>query len=220
MQVGNLAHSLKTPIAVLLNEARVLERSHGDLVRSQAEAMQGQVQSYLNRARIAAQRESVLARTDAEPAMERLVRVMRRLNVDREFELSVTPQHIAVAMEQQDLEEVVGNLLENAARFAASKVRLSVAETHDEVKGTEASARRHWVELVVEDDGPGLEPDQIREALKRGRRLDESKPGTGLGLSIVTEISNEYQGRLELSRGDWGGLKARLILPGVTKDVA
>ncbi len=91
MQVGNLAHSLKTPIAVLLNEARVLERSHGDLVRSQAEAMQGQVQSYLNRARIAAQRESVLARTDAEPAMEQLVRVMRRLNVDKEFELTVAP---------------------------------------------------------------------------------------------------------------------------------
>jgi len=220
MQVGNLAHSLKTPIAVLLNEARVLERSHGDLVRNQAEAMQGQVQSYLNRARIAAQRESVLARTDAEPALERLVRVMRRLNVDKEFELTVTPPHLAVAMEQQDLEEVVGNLLENAARFAATKVRLSVSEAPDEVKGAEGSGRRHWIELVVEDDGPGLEPDQIREALKRGKRLDESKPGTGLGLSIVTEISNEYQGRLELSRGEWQGLKARLILPGITKDVA
>ncbi|AJD40562.1 HAMP domain-containing histidine kinase [Rhizobium sp. SEMIA 4085] len=220
MQVGNLAHSLKTPIAVLLNEARVLERSHGELVRSQAEAMQGQVQSYLNRARIAAQRESVLARTDAEPALERLVRVMRRLNGDKEFELNVTPQNLAVAMEQQDLEETVGNLLENASRFATTKVRLSAAEAAEDVKGAEASARRHWVELVIEDDGPGLEPDQIREALKRGRRLDESKPGTGLGLSIVTEISNEYQGRLELSRGEWGGLKARLILPGVTKDVA
>jgi len=220
MQVGNLAHSLKTPIAVLLNEARVLERSHGDLVRSQAEAMQGQVQSYLNRARIAAQRESVLARTDAEPALERLVRVMRRLNVDKEFELTVTPPHLAVAMEQQDLEEVVGNLLENAARFAATKVRMSVTEAPEDIKGAEGSGRRHWVELVVEDDGPGLEPDQIREALKRGKRLDESKPGTGLGLSIVTEISNEYQGRLELSRGEWRGLKARLILPGITKDVA
>ena len=220
MQVGNLAHSLKTPIAVLLNEARVLERSHGELVKSQAESMQGQVQSYLNRARIAAQRESVLARTDAEPALERLVRVMRRLNVDKEFDLLVNPPHLAVALEQQDLEEVVGNLLENASRFAVHKVRLSVTEAPDDVKGGEGSARRHWVEVIVEDDGPGLEPDQIREALKRGRRLDESKPGTGLGLSIVTEIANEYQGRLELSRGEWGGLKARLILPGVTKDVA
>ena len=220
MQVGNLAHSLKTPIAVLLNEARVLERTHGDLVRGQAEAMQGHVQSYLNRARIAAQRESVLARTDAEPALERLVRVMRRLNPDKQFELTAAQPHVAVAMEQQDLEEIVGNLLENAARFAATKVRVSVAEAPEEVKGTEGSGRRHWVELVVEDDGPGLEQDQVREALKRGKRLDESKPGTGLGLSIVTEISNEYQGRLELSRGEWQGLKARLILPGITKDVA
>ncbi|MET3854034.1 HAMP domain-containing sensor histidine kinase [Rhizobium sp. OAE497] len=220
MQVGNLAHSLKTPIAVLLNEARVLERSHGELVKNQAEAMQGQVQSYLNRARIAAQRESVLARTDAEPALERLVRVMRRLNVDKEFELSVTQPHLAVAMEQQDLEETVGNLLENAARFAVHKVKVSASEAAEDVKGAETSGRRHWVELIVEDDGPGLEPDQIKEALKRGKRLDESKPGTGLGLSIVTEIANEYQGRLELSRGAAGGLKAKLILPGLTKDVA
>jgi signal transduction histidine kinase len=122
-------------------------------------------------------------------------------------------------MEQQDLEETVGNLLENAARFAAHKVRIAATEAPADIKGMDA-ARRHWVELVVEDDGPGLEPDQIREAMKRGRRLDESKPGTGLGLSIVSEITSEYQGRLELSRGSWGGLRASLILPGIMKDVA
>ncbi|WP_337266403.1 sensor histidine kinase [Oryzifoliimicrobium ureilyticus] len=220
MQVGNLAHSLKTPIAVLLNEARVLEPLHGEIVRHQAEAMQSQVQSYLNRARIAAQRESVLARTEAEPTLERLIRVLRRLNVETTFELSVIPPGLALAMEQQDLEETVGNLLENAARFASTKVLLTAREAADDVKGAETSHRRQWVELVVEDDGPGLEPDQIQEALKRGRRLDESKPGTGLGLSIVTEISGEYQGRLEMSRSELGGLKAKLILPGVAKDVA
>jgi signal transduction histidine kinase len=160
----------------------------------------------------------VLARTEAEPALERLVRVMRRLNADKEFELSVTPG-LALAMEQQDLEETLGNLLENAARFAVHKVRVTASEAPPDVKGIDP-ARRYWVELVVDDDGPGLEPDQIREALKRGRRLDESKPGTGLGLSIVSEITSEYQGRLELSRGPWGGLQARLILPGVSKDVA
>ncbi|MGA1801130.1 ATP-binding protein [Rhizobium sp. HT1-10] len=218
MQVGNLAHSLKTPIAVLLNESRVLDQSHGDLVKGQAEAMQGQVQSYLNRARIAAQRDTVLARTDAEPALERLVRVMRRLNDAIEFELTITTG-LALAMEQQDLEETVGNLLENAARFARHKVIVRAAEAAPEVKGLDPM-RRHWVELVVEDDGPGLEPDQIREAMKRGRRLDESKPGTGLGLSIVSEITAEYQGVLTLSRGNAGGLQATLILPGIVKDVA
>ncbi len=217
MQVGNLAHSLKTPIAVLLNESRVLDDQHGGLVRNQAETMQAQVQSYLNRARIAAQRESVLARTDAEPVLERLVRVMRRLNSDKEFSLSVSP-NLALAMEQQDVEETVGNLLENAARHADRQIWVSAVTAPASTKGGDP-ARRSWIELVVEDDGPGLEPDQIREAMKRGRRLDESKPGTGLGLSIVREITSEYHGAFDLSRGHAGGLKARLVLPAVTKEV-
>ena len=217
MQVGNLAHSLKTPIAVLLNEARLLERSQGEVVRSQAEAMQGQVQSYLNRARIAAQRESLLARTETEPVLERLVRVMRRLNSDKEFHLTVTPPGLALAMEQQDVEETVGNLLENAARHAGTGVWLS-AQPAQAPEGSDP-AKRNWVEIVVEDDGPGLEPDEIKEAMKRGRRLDESKPGTGLGLSIVGEITRVYQGVFRLSRGERGGLSARLTLPGLAKEI-
>ncbi|MCM2395253.1 HAMP domain-containing histidine kinase [Rhizobium sp. S95] len=218
MQVGNLAHSLKTPIAVLLNEARTLDKTHGEVVVSQAEAMQGQVTSYLNRARIAAQRDSVLARTDAEPVLERLVRVMRRLNPETEFRLEVAPG-LTFAMEQQDVEETVGNLLENAARFAKNTVLLRASHTDLSAGGTD-SGRRHWIEVTVDDDGPGLKPDQIGEALKRGKRLDESKPGTGLGLSIVKEISSEYQGVFGLSRAEIGGLKARLVLPAVTRDTA
>lgn len=214
MQVGNLAHSLKTPIAVLLNESRVLERSHGDLVKGQAEAMQGQVQSYLNRARIAAQRDTVLARSEADVVLERLLRVMRRLNPDLTFDLSVVPPGLALAMEQQDVEETVGNLLDNAARFAKSRVSVAVSQTADGPQ-TEGAARRSWIEVLVDDDGPGLEPDEIREAMKRGRRLDESKPGTGLGLSIVTEITSEYQGEFVLIRSPSGGLRARLLLPGM-----
>ncbi|HLP69173.1 MAG TPA: HAMP domain-containing sensor histidine kinase, partial [Rhizobium sp.] len=112
MQVGNLAHSLKTPIAVLLNETRALPKSQASVVTAQAEAMQSQVSTYLNRARIAAQRESVLARTEFEPTLERLIRVMRRLNPETRFELKLAPG-LVLAMEQQDVEETVGNLLEN-----------------------------------------------------------------------------------------------------------
>ena len=220
MQVGNLAHSLKTPLAVLINEARSLEPNHQELVRSQAEAMQAQVQSYLNRARIAAQRESVLVRTEAEPVLERLVRVMRRLNPDKEFHLSVAPGAV-LAMEQQDVEETVGNLLENAARFCSTGVWLSALPTTD-LPAAEGSdgVRRTRLEVAVEDDGPGLDPGQVEEAMKRGRRLDESRPGAGLGLSIVREIAGEYQGAFELTRGRRGGLRAVLLLPSVTKDVA
>ncbi|MFP5075720.1 ATP-binding protein [Rhizobium sp. YIM 134829] len=212
MQVGNLAHSLKTPLAVLINEARVLEAPHGELVRNQADAMQMQVQSYLNRARIAAQRESVLARTEVEVVLERLVRVMRRLHADKAFVLSITPPGLVLAMEQQDVEETVGNLLDNAARYATGQVRLTAELAGEDVVGRDPG-RRHWVIIDVEDDGPGLEPDEIAVAIKRGRRLDESKPGTGLGLSIVREIAGEYHGTLGLTRGALGGLKARLVLP-------
>ncbi|MCF3642590.1 HAMP domain-containing histidine kinase [Rhizobium sp. TRM95111] len=219
MQVGNLAHSLKTPIAVLLNEARVLEPAHGDLVRNQAEVMQSQVQSYLNRARIAAQRESVLARTEVLPVLERLVRVMRRLNIDKAFPLSVEPPTLMLAMEQQDIEETVGNLLENAARFAVRAVAVRAFVAPADVTGADAE-RRYWAIIEVEDDGPGLDPEQIEQAMKRGTRLDESKPGTGLGLSIVREITLEYQGRVTLTRGARGGLLATLVLPALAKDVA
>lgn len=220
MQVGNLAHSLKTPIAVLLNESRSLDEPQAGIVKTQADNMQAQVQSYLGRARIAAQRGSILARADAMSALDRLVRVMRKLNPDKEFVLEISPPGLALAMEQQDLEELVGNLLENAARFAETCVLVSLAYIPEAGAGggDAGHAPRSWIELVVEDDGPGLEPGEISEAMKRGRRLDESKPGTGLGLSIVSEICSEYHGSFDMSRGERGGLRARLVLPGLTKE--
>ncbi|MGV1831456.1 HAMP domain-containing sensor histidine kinase [Agrobacterium vitis] len=223
MQVGNLAHSLKTPIAVLLNEARVLDPPHGDVIKAQASAMQSQVGTYLNRARIAAQRESVLSRAEVEPVLERLVRVMRKLNPDKQFEVHLesqaSGQGLVLAMESQDLEEILGNLLENAARHSETTVTVTARIAPTGEVGLDPG-RRAWLEIIVEDDGPGLDPDQIGEALKRGRRLDESKPGTGLGLSIVKEITSEYQGKLGLSRGVNGGLLARLVLPALSRDGA
>lgn len=209
-QVGNLAHSLKTPIAVLLNEARRLDTAPARLITAQVQTMQAQVQSYLDRARIAAQKGTILARTDAGQVLERLIRVMRRLNHDIGFSLDIAPGLPALAMEQQDIEEVVGNLLDNAAKFARVSVVTRVRATHHA-----EAAGRTWIEVVVEDDGPGLEDAEMVEALKRGSRLDESKPGTGLGLSIVAEIAREYQGTLALDRGEMGGLRATLVLPAV-----
>jgi len=207
MQVGNLAHSLKTPIAVLINEARGMTPAHATLVRAQAETMQAQVQTYLDRARIAAQRGSVLARTEAAPVIERLVRVMAKLNRDLDFSTDIEPSDAVLAMESQDLEEALGNLVENAAKFAREKVVVRLRAAPD------AEGQRPMFRIDIDDDGPGLDEAGMSEAMKRGRRLDESKPGTGLGLSIVGEIASEYKGAFMLAKAESGGLSARLTLP-------
>ncbi len=201
-QVGNLAHSLKTPLAILLNEGRALGGAKGKLIAEQAASMQQQVEHYLQRARVAAQRDSVVYRTPVKPLVERLARVIGKLNPNTELSVDLPQDDIVFAGEREDLEEMLGNLLENAMKWARSKVSISVAP----LPGTDGEPDSF--EIWIEDDGPGIPEDKARDALKRGRRLDESKPGTGLGLAIVTDLVNEYGGKLRLERGGLGGLKA------------
>ncbi|MCQ0989595.1 ATP-binding protein [Jiella marina] len=206
-QVGNLAHSLKTPIAILMNEARAMEGGKDRVVTEQAERMRQQVQHYLDRARVAAQGQSIVFRTPVHPVLERIVRVIAKLNphLDVEF-VAEAADDIVFAGERQDLEEVVGNLLENAGKWAKSRIRLTCRAEE---------AERFAV--TIEDDGPGLTGAEIREALKRGKRLDEATPGSGLGLSIVRDVTGEYRGRLELSRSELGGLSAKVLLPRIER---
>ena len=208
-QVGNLAHSLKTPLAVLINEGRALGGSKGTLITEQAAAMQHQVEHYLKRARVAAQRDSVVYRTPMKPMLQRLVRVVEKLGGDREVALALPADDIVFAGEREDIEEVVGNLLENAMKWSKRRVRVELASLPQE----EGAPNRFA--LVIEDDGPGIPEDKARDALKRGRRLDETKPGTGLGLAIVADLVNEYGGRLMFERSDLGGLKAVVHLRSV-----
>ncbi|KUM24191.1 histidine kinase [Mesorhizobium loti] len=197
-QVGNLAHSLKTPLAVLINEGRALGGATGQLIAEQAASMQKQVDHYLQRARVAAQRDSVVFRTPVKPLAERMVRVLQKLNPQTKLTLS-PPAEIVFAGEREDLEELLGNLLDNAMKWAKSAVAVSVAA----VAGSPG-----LFEIVIEDDGPGIPEDSAREVLKRGKRLDETKPGTGLGLAIVADLVNEYGGALALERSGMGGLRA------------
>ena len=201
-QVGNLAHSLKTPLAVLLNEGRALGGAKGQLIAEQAASMQKQVEHYLQRARVAAQRDSVVYRTPVTPLVQRMVRVLRKLNPQTNLSLSLPAAEIVFAGEREDLEELLGNLLENAMKWAKSAVQVSVVP----LTGKDDPAG--LFEIGIEDDGPGIPEDKAREALKRGRRLDETKPGTGLGLAIVADLVNEYGGVLALERSGMGGLKA------------
>lgn len=206
-QVGNLAHSLKTPLAVLLNEGRALGGRQGDLIVDQASAMQKQIDHYLQRARMAAQRESVVYRTPVGPLMERMVRVLRKLSADKDLSFEMPVADVIFAGEREDLEEIVGNLLENAMKWSKSAVAVSVA-IDDDPEGTSLFS------IVIEDDGPGIPEEKAREALQRGRRLDETKPGTGLGLAIVGDLVKEYGGVLTLDRSRLGGLKATVQLKG------
>lgn len=205
-QVGNLAHSLKTPLAVLLNEGRALGGAKGKLIADQAEAMQSQVEHYLQRARVAAQRDSVVYRTPVAPVLQRMVRVMGKLGPDTELSLILPAEDIVFGGEREDLEEIIGNLLENAMKWARGKVQVSASPVLQQPG---------LFHIAIEDDGPGIPEERAREALKRGRRLDETKPGTGLGLAIVADLVNEYGGKLMLERSLLGGLKAIVQLRSV-----
>jgi len=205
--VGNLAHALKTPLAVLQNEVRAAP--HDPLaakVGEQTAIMRDQVQHHLNRARMAAQANVIGAVTPVAPVIAGLARVMRKVHQERQLELdTAVPPELRFRGERQDLEEMTGNLLDNACKWARSRVRVSAARG--------GMGQRACLTMIFEDDGPGLPPEGRDAALSRGARLDESKPGSGLGLSIVLELARVYGGSLTLKESELGGLAAQLTLP-------
>ncbi|WP_455466529.1 ATP-binding protein [Bartonella sp. B39] len=205
-QVGNLAHSLKTPLSVIVNEIDKMCGEQALLLKEQTQIMQDQINHYLQRARIAAQCDSVVYHTSVRTVIDRLVRVMEKLNPEKQFKFVMDVNDIVFSGEREDLEEIVGNLIENAAQWALTKVLIS-CQLEENVEEAECFS------ILIEDDGSGLTEEQIDEALKRGHRLDESKPGTGLGLAIVSDMVNEYGGSLLLSRSNLGGLYAKIVLP-------
>ncbi len=206
--VGNLAHALKTPLSVVLNEARAADGPLARKVEEQAQLMQGQVNHHLDRARLAAQRRMIGVVTEIAPAAEGLVRAMRRIHEARDLSIDATvAPGLRFRGERQDLEEMLGNLLDNACKWAGGAVALRV----EAIAG--GGAGRRMARVTVDDDGPGLDPAARQAALERGRRLDESVPGSGLGLAIVSDLSGLYGGRLDLDESPAGGLRAVLTLP-------
>lgn len=208
-QVGNLAHALKTPLAVIVNEARDEKSPIAAKVAQQASLMRDQINLYLDRARMAARAGAVGRVAEVLPVVEPLVRALERIHRDRAVAIHVEcAPNARFQGERQDLEEMLGNLLDNACKWATKSVYLSVTQLPQSARG---GPRR--LLLVVEDDGPGLPAEQRAKIGKRGLRLDETKPGSGLGLSIVTDLAQSYRGSLELAASAHGGLAARLTLP-------
>jgi signal transduction histidine kinase len=216
-QVGNLAHGLKTPLAVIVNEAHDDRSLLAAKVTEQAGIMREQIDHYLNRARMAA-RAGVIGRvTEVKSVADGITRALTRIYRDKQLAFAVEcDEALRFQGERQDLEEMLGNLLDNASKWASGHVRLSAALAEPaETPAANGDARTstRMIRILIEDDGPGLTAEQLAEPVRRGRRLDETKPGSGLGHSIVADLAHSYRGRFELARSELGGLRACLTLP-------
>lgn len=207
--VGNLAHGLKTPLSVMLNETRGDASPLAARMREQVERMRGQVEHYLEQARAAAERRVVGATAEVKRAAEGVAAVLRRVHMDRDVVISVSgPDDIRARIDKRDLEELLGNLMDNACKFGRGEVDVTIRPE----PGTDD---RPFVTIAVEDNGRGLPAEKRAEVLGRGRRLDESVPGSGLGLSIVADLVAGYAGQLILGEASKGGLMVTVRLPAV-----
>ena len=201
--VGNLAHALKTPIAVLRNEAEAAEMTPSKIVAKQTDMMASQVDHHLRRARAAARGQAIGVRADMDPVIDGLIRTLPRIYRDKDMTIDkVGDAGLIFRGHPRDLEDMIGNLMDNAAKWTRSRIDVVVQKVEEGV-----------CIVRISDDGPGLTAEEIEEALKRGARLDEATPGSGLGLSIVKDLADAYNGSLIFSRSDMGGLQAELRLP-------
>ncbi|MCV6546071.1 MAG: ATP-binding protein [Cohaesibacter sp.] len=211
MQVGNLAHALKTPLSVITNEANEMDGKIGPRLQHQAQTMRDQINLYLERARMAARSNMLGAATPLEPILRRLSNVMQKIHSSSDLSISVSIEdNLTFRGEEQDLEEMVGNLVDNACKWARHNVSIRaccILFSDGEKK------ENPFLKIIIEDDGPGLSRQECEEVKRRGYRLDESKPGSGLGLSIVDELAHLYKGSFTLSVSELGGLKVELELP-------
>lgn len=198
---GNLAHALKTPLTVITNAATAAAPDLADTVCREATTMRRQVDHHLARARAIGRRSSAQARSAVWPSLEAVERAVDRLHEHVTVDLAGDKQAM-VRVERQDLDEMLGNLIENAAKYGNGRVFVTVKTTAE------------CVEIEVEDDGPGIPEGERLSIFDRGARLDTGKPGTGLGLAIVRDVAQIYGGSVHLEESeDLGGLLARLKLP-------
>jgi signal transduction histidine kinase len=198
---GNLAHALKTPLTVIMNSATALSPDLSETVIREATTMRRQVDHHLARARAVGRRGHSHSRAQVWGSLESVERAVGRLYAHIRLDMA-GDQEISTRVERQDLDEMLGNLIENAAKYGGGSVFVTVEEAGD------------FVEIIVEDDGTGI-PESERERLfDRGARLDTGKPGTGLGLAIVRDVVEIYGGTVALEESeDLGGLLVRLRLP-------
>jgi signal transduction histidine kinase len=208
-QAGNLAHALKTPLSVIVNEAALDPGPLAAKVAEQAAIMRDQLTYHLNRARAAVRARAPGGSAEVSPAINALIRTFEKIYAERAVRFTVlTEPNVRFHGERQDLDEMAGNLIDNAGKWARETVTISVA-----LERWRGLPERRFFRLTIDDDGPGLAAELRQAALSRGKRLDETKPGSGLGLSIVADLASLYGGSLTLEDSPKGGLRAELRLP-------
>ena len=203
--VGNLAHALKTPLSVIQNAVDGDDSERGTTIARQTTEIRVHVDHHLKRARIAGGGSGI-----GLPVCDRINKLANAVAViagDKQLKMSVEcDPKLMFDGEKEDFDELLGNLLDNAAKWAVSQVSVKVARL-------EEGLRRPMLEILVSDDGPGVPVDKRDSMFDRGQRLDEQMPGTGLGLAIVRDIADMYGGNVKLSTAPIGGLGVRLLLP-------
>lgn len=201
-QLGDLAHSVKNPLTVIRNEARMLSGRQGQLILDQSHVMANSIDHYLSRARIYGKQDAIGYRTSVKSVIDDLSFAVEHIHKDRRIGIELQClEDQWFRGESQDLEEMAGNLIDNAFKWAKTKVVVSCTSDH------------HELALNIEDDGPGIDEKDIETITRRGKRLDEKTPGHGQGLGITEDIAILYGGKLVLGRSELGGLKATLVLP-------
>ncbi|MBT0962853.1 sensor histidine kinase [Denitromonas sp. IR12] len=202
-QAGNLAHAVKTPLTILANAARNDPSELARLVDEQVGDARRQVDYHLARARAAVAVQQPGLRTPLRPVLDGLIRVMRRLHAERDLHIAMADvaDTLACRGDAQDLQEILGNLLDNACKWAARQVSITAATADGQLV------------VHIDDDGPGLDEAQRSAVLARGVRADEHTPGSGLGLAIAHELARVYGGDLRLDISPLGGLRATLTMP-------
>jgi signal transduction histidine kinase len=201
-QLGDLAHAVKNPLTVIRNEARALQSTEGQLILEQTHIISGNIDHYLSRARIYGKKDAIGYRTSVRSVMEDLIYAVGHIHKPRDIETRLLMvQDRWFRGESQDLEEMAGNLLDNACKWAQSEVTVRCESQGDRLM------------LIIEDDGPGIPEKEYESVMRRGRKLDAASAGHGHGLGIVQDIAHLYGGTLTLGRSELGGLKVTLSLP-------
>ena len=205
-KAGNLAHAIKTPLAVITNALESKTISDGDfrqLVLEQTTLAKEQIDWSLARAKTITRTRNITLKTPVISAVQSIVRVMEKVYAEKSLAIAVEVLATSIQFngEERDLHEIVGNLIDNACKWASKRVLISIGPQHQ------------WVCLSIEDDGPGISSDHYSHVVQRGTRLDALTPGTGLGLAIVDDLVTIYGGSIHMSQSPLGGLKVTVKLP-------